>query len=126
MQPGLDALIEAVKHERAVTPPELAGGKGSGSVSVCLAMGAIYNELGKHEHTLAFFGEAARAGGRPVTPAQQAYGHFGKAEALRGLNRIDEAREAYQASLQTWPKGSWQDRSLFEIGTALLDEAGRM
>jgi len=62
--------------------------------------------------------------GRP-SPAQIAYAKFATGDALDADKKHAQAKDEYVESLKAFPRGSWQDETLFRIARYIQNEADK-
>ncbi|OQB84897.1 MAG: tol-pal system protein YbgF [Planctomycetes bacterium ADurb.Bin126] len=132
------ALIAAAKAGKPLLPPEVSAfgpgapsgaGSPSGSsqstIPLALAMGRIYRIAGEEDASRRMFALVASAKlGRP-SPAQLAYARFATGDALDADKKHAQAKDEYVESLKAFPRGSWQDESLFRVARFIQNEADR-
>jgi len=140
------ALIAAAKAGKPLLPPDVsgmvtsvphgnsgagsasgvsAGSSGAGNVTLALAMGRIYRLAGDEDASRRMFALVASAKlGRP-SPAQLAYAQFATGDALDADKKHAQARDEYVESLKAFPRGSWQDESLFRVARFIQNEADK-
>ncbi len=139
------ALIAAAKAGKPLLPAEVSAfgpgapsGAGStsgssqstienrqSSIPLALAMGRIYRLAGDEDASRRMFALVSSAKlGRP-SPAQLAYARFATGDALDSDKKHAQARDEYVESLKAFPRGSWQDESLFRVARFIQNEADK-
>jgi tetratricopeptide (TPR) repeat protein len=124
---ALDRLIAAAEANKPTLPDDVrdATSRDRQGAGLSLALGTVYNLMGRHEQAEKLFENVLAGKTGKVEAVQHAYAEFGYAVAQQsqGQHRRQDAKANFINSIKTYKEGSWHDETLFNLAALTLQQA---